>query len=206
MKLTHLLFITPFLATGLLACGGPEDADDGALDTSADAICADPPCATPPPPPPAPKPDLVPEIASGAACPVNNGQLVGVRVRNSGTASAVASVLRVSVKSYSGIQFIERVRYFRVGGISAGQTRDLGVDLGDGVNAVPGNGTFLPAAPMTFSNSPVLGYPAVEWTVSVDTAFGPAWFGTSLLSYSPSVSELSESNNTIRGTSTSCTF
>jgi hypothetical protein len=203
MKFLKLLLLSTTLL-GASACGGPEDYDDTTLENDSAAACADPPCTLPPPP--TPKPDLVPEIASGVACPINNGQLVGVRVHNIGNASAVAHVVRVGVKNYTGVQQYETVRYYRMGAVSAGQTRSLGVDLGDGANAVPGNGTFLPSGPMTFFNGPNSFGPAVEWTVSVDTAFGPAWFGSTLLSYAKSVNESDEVNNTIRGTSTSCVF
>ncbi|WP_438015422.1 hypothetical protein WMF18_31740 [Sorangium sp. So ce315] len=156
------------------------------------------------------------EIASGPACPVGNGATVYLRVRNQGAGATTAgSVVKVEVTHYTGIQFYTARRYFRIGALAAGASTSLGVDLGDGSNApATGNGSTTPVVSMSFRNAIPLGpgwsgY-VTSWKVTVDTSYGPVYYGVAptgyYVSYAPSVSESSEPNNVIQGTTSSCNY
>jgi hypothetical protein len=209
------------LVLGLVAgCGGTEDD----LSTTEEAICADwPDCTIDDPPDEVeqPKPNLIAEIAAGAPCPLNNGQTITVRVKNSGNATAGKSVLRVrQYYRLSNGQYYDTSRYYLIRSLGAGSSATSGVELGDGVNGIfisnvyPNGGdgaTFPLKSPITFLNGPRPGFAGstlLFWELRVDTSFPQSWFNwydstgayrNAYISYSSMVSERSESDNTLGG-------
>lgn len=201
----HELPLAALLSMSLVACGGLEE-DEAATETHSAAVCTIPPCDPPPGEVVQHKPDLVPEIASANACPVNNGQTVTVRVRNQGIVAAGPSVARIEAKYQGGAQIWTMVRYYRIAGLAPGASTTVGVDLGDGVNASAGNGSTTPSATMSFLNGVNFIGPISSWNIRVDTSFGPVYFPAAggNVSYPVSVSEANEVNNQKSGYTWSC--
>jgi hypothetical protein len=201
---------------GLAGCAAIDhDESDRGEGERAEAICFPwPECNDPEDPLPAPlRPDLVPQIAAGDPCPVGNGQTMTVRVRNQGTASSKASVIKTEVTHYTGAQYYTLKRFYRINALAPGASTTVGVELGDGVNPFPGgDGATTPVGTMIFRNALPLGPGwtgnVVSWKVTVDTPFGPVWYGTppTLLSYPAANTEVSETNNVIQGTTSVCNF
>src|SRR5262245_43560502 len=195
------------LVLPLVACAGlpPE------VGESDQAICNGDPadCAPPQPDPPTSGPDLVPEIASGTACPVGAGSWVTVRVRNKGdVATTKKSVLKTKACQYTGAQYFCWAHCFLVGPLAAGASTNSAVDLGDCVNngTAAMDGRTTPVVTMQFANYVFPDYtdvgPLVFWTATADTSMSRVWYnpgGTGYYqqSYSPSVTETDETNNQI---------
>jgi hypothetical protein len=214
------------LSVGVLAaCGTDGPTEEPA--SSDDRLCADGPSCWPDPEPepypvdPPPRADLVAEIASGAGCPLNNGETITVRVKNKGQVAASKSVVRVRrYYKWNGVQFYDYSSYYLVPALAAGASTTSGVYLGDGVNGVfisnvyPNGGdgaTFPVTSPITFQNAKWPTNPSstlLYWQLTVDSAFPKSWFNwkdaqgathTQEVSYSAHVTESSELNNTLGG-------
>jgi hypothetical protein len=118
--------------TGAAACAAPvresADDDDQALSETSGLITK------------APRPDLVPEIVSGAACPLNSGATVHFRVANRGNANAPASVVRVEIKFQGANGPFNSIMDIAIPALAPGQSASQGSSGGFTVDLAFFNG------------------------------------------------------------------